>query len=125
MLSNYFAEIWGISLTVACLALLIKESHLKNLFAKLETETNLFCMGITSFVIGLSMVLSHNIWIKNWQGVVTLIGWISLIKGLSMLFMPEKTKTWIKMMEGKQWLPIALVVGVFIGLTLTYYGFTA
>ena len=41
VLSNYLAEIWGISLVVISLAFLIKEKHLKRLFAAIETEDNL------------------------------------------------------------------------------------
>jgi len=124
-LSNYLAEIWGISITVVCLALLIKEKHLRRLFAEIETENNMFCWGLASVVIGLAMVLAHNVWVKNWQVIVTILGWISLIKGLSLLFIPELVKSWVKKIESKQWLPFALVVGVFIGLAITYYGFTA
>ena len=125
MLTNYLAEIWGISLVIVCLALLIKEKHLKRLFASMETEDNLFSWGLISFVMGVAMVLAHNVWVKNWQVAVTVLGWISLAKGLSLLFLPELTKKWVRKMENQQWLPIALVVGVFIGLVITYLGFTA
>lgn len=124
-LSNYLAEIWGISITVVCFALLIKEKHLRRLFASLETEDNLFLWGLISLVLGIAMVLSHNVWTKSWQVVITILGWISLLKGLSLLFIPELTKKWVKMMENKQWLSIALVAGVIVGLIITYLGFTA
>jgi len=124
-LSNYLAEIWGISIVVVALALLIKEKHLKRLFSKVENEESLFCWGLVSFVIGLAMVLAHNIWVKNWQVVITIFGWASLLKGLAMLFLPEFTKNYVKKMENKSWLPIALVVAVFVGLALTYFGFKA
>jgi uncharacterized membrane protein len=124
-LSNYLAEIWGISMVVIALALLIKEKHLKRLFSKIENEESLFCWGLASFVIGLAMVLSHNIWVKNWQVVITIFGWASLLKGLAMLFLPEYTKSYAKKIENKDWLPIALVVVIFVGLALTYFGFKA
>lgn len=125
MLSNYLAELWGISLVVISLALLIKDKNIKIIFSKFEKEENLFCCGFVTFAIGLSMVLAHNIWIKNWQVVITIFGWISLAKGLSLLFFPEFVKNLIKKMEGQQWLPFALVISVFIGLALAYFGFTA
>jgi hypothetical protein len=34
-------------------------------------------------------------------------------------------RAWTKKMENQQWLPIALVVAVFVGLLITYLGFTA
>ncbi len=124
-LSNYLAEIWGISLVVVSLALLIKETHLKRLFAEIETEENFFLWGLISFVIGISTVLAHNIWIKDWRVIITIFGWAALIKGLSLLFTPELAKKWVKKIENAPFLPYALVVAVFIGLAITYLGFTA
>ncbi|MCX6723942.1 MAG: hypothetical protein NT155_02060 [Candidatus Staskawiczbacteria bacterium] len=124
-LSNYLAELWGISIAVISLVFLIKEKHLKRLFALMENEDNLLLCGLASLVIGFSMVLSHNIWVKNWQVIVTIIGWISLLKGLSILFIPELVKKWTKKLETSPFLPFALLITIFIGLAITYLGFTA
>ncbi|MCX6719598.1 MAG: hypothetical protein NTV36_00595 [Candidatus Staskawiczbacteria bacterium] len=123
--ANFLAEVWGISLVIVPLALLIKEKHIKRLFAKIETEESLFMWGVVSIVVGLLMVLSYNVWAKNWQVIITIFGWLSLIKGLSLLFLPELIKKYAKKIENNQWLPIGLVVAVFVGLILTYLGFTA
>ncbi|MEK7562361.1 MAG: hypothetical protein AAB509_01630 [Patescibacteria group bacterium] len=124
-LSNFLAELWGISFVVIALAFLVKETYLKQLFAKIETEESLFCLGFVSFIIGLAMVLSHNIWVKDWRVVITIFGWASLLKGLSFLFLPEFVKDWIKKIESAQFVSYALIVIIFIGLALTYFGFTA
>ena len=125
MLANYLAEIWGVSMVVVSLALLVKEKHLKRLFAAMETETGLFSWGLVSFVIGISMILANNVWVASWQVVVTILGWMSLVKGLSLLFLPEMTKFMVKKMENASFLPYALVIMVFVGLAITYFGFTA
>jgi uncharacterized membrane protein len=124
-LSNFLAELLGISFVVISLAFLVKETYLKQMFLKIKTEENLFCLGFVTFIIGLGMVLSHNIWVQNWKVIITIFGWASLIKGLSFMFFPEFVKTWVKKMETQQWLPVALVAVVFVGLVLTYFGFTA
>ncbi len=125
VLSNYLAELWGISLVVVCLSLLIKTKYLRRLFASLEDSNNLFCWGLCSLVIGIASVLGHNIWVNDWRVVVTIFGWIGLIKGLTILLTPELTVKWVRKMEGASFLPFTLVIGVFIGLALTYFGFTA
>ena len=124
-LSNYLAEIWGISIVVVSLAFLIKERHLKRLFASIETEDNLFMWGLVNFVIGISMVLTHNIWVKDWQIVITIFGWLSILKGLFLLFSPDFMKRFAKKIEGSPLLPFALLISIFIGLALTYLGFTS
>lgn len=125
MLSNYLAEILGITMVVVSLALLIKESYLRKIFSCIENEGCMLACGIVSFVAGLAMVLAHNIWVKNWQVLITILGWIFLIRGLTMLFLPEKTKIIVKKIESANWLSMALVVILFIGLIITYFGFTA
>lgn len=123
-LSNYLAAVFGVSTVVVTLALLIKEKHIKRIFSKIENEENLFMWGLVTFVIGVAMVLAHNVWVQNWQIIVTIIGWLALVKGLALLFLPEKVKIWAKKIENEKWLPIALVVLVFVGLIITYFGFT-
>lgn len=125
MLSNYLAEIWGISIVIIALALLIKEKHLKRLFVAVETEQGLFLWGVIAVITGVAMVLAHNVWIQGWQVIITIFGWITLIKGIILLFAPEITKSWTKKMENKQWLPITLTIAVIFGLIVTYLGFTA
>ena len=125
MLVNYLAEIWGISLVVISFALLIKDKHIKSLFAKIENDDSLFCWGVISFLLGLAMVLAYNVWGQSWQVIITILGWLTLLKGLVLLFVPEYAKKYVKKMENQQWLPIALVVVVIIGLIITYFGFTA
>ena len=122
---NFLADIWGISIVVISFALLIKDKHLKNLFAGLETQERFFEWGVVAFVIGLAMVLTFNVWDLSWQIIITLLGWLTLIKGLALLFMPDTIKTWAKKLEVASFLPYALVVLLIIGLILTYFGFTA
>jgi len=125
MLSNYLAEVWGISIVIISLALLAKENYLKRIIASMENDANLFLWGFVSLVIGIMMVLSHNIWTGSWQIVITILGWLALLKGLALLFIPEKIKILAIKMGNPQWLPIYLFVLIFIGLVITYFGFTA
>jgi uncharacterized protein YjeT (DUF2065 family) len=125
MLVNYLAEVWGISIVTISLALLIKEKHLKRLFAKIESEESLFMGGVISFIIGLGMILSYNVWEQSWQVIITVLGWLALVKGLALLFIPEQMKKMAKRIENYQLLPIYLVVLIIIGLVITYLGFTS
>lgn len=125
MLSNYLAEVWGISIVVVSLACLIKDGQLKRLFVSLETEDNFFLWGLISLVIGIAMILAYNVWASNWQVIITILGWLALIKGLALLFAPGMLKKWAKKIENAPFLPYALVIMTLIGLVITYFGFTA
>lgn len=123
-LSNYLAELWGITIVVVSLALLIKPKRLEKLFTEVENEATMFFWGIVSLVIGIAMVLAHNLWVRDWRVIITILGWLSLIKGLGTLFLPERMrKRWPKM-KNWQWIMVFVFL-LFIGLAITYLGFTA
>ena len=35
------------------------------------------------------MVMSHNLWLWNWRVIVTIISWLTLIKGASIIIYPN------------------------------------
>lgn len=125
MLSSFLAELWGISMVIIGLAFLINPKYIERVFKYAEDEKTMFNWGILTLVIGLSMVLSHNIWAKNWQVAITVLGWLSLIKGMVILFVPEIANKYLKKVQVANFLPYALMAVVLIGLVLTYFGFTA
>jgi hypothetical protein len=40
-------------------------------------------------ILGLISVLLHNIWVANWHVLVTIFGWLTLIKGILVIAWPE------------------------------------
>ena len=125
MTINFLAEIWGISLVVISMAVIIRPRYLTAFLAEIENEAKMFCLGVVIFVLGLAMVLTYNTWSKDWQVIITILGWISTLKGLCIIFWPEFTRKMAKMLEKASFLPYALMCMLLIGLVITYFGFTA
>jgi hypothetical protein len=123
-ISNFLAEIFGFIFIAVSLALLINQKMIKKLFLACENEVCLFFSGAISFILGIILIFTHNVWASNWRTIITVLGWLTLIKGSFLLFLPDLSKKWIDKFKDKDWLPIALVVTVFIGLFLVYLGFT-
>jgi uncharacterized protein YjeT (DUF2065 family) len=123
-ISNYLAELFGFTFVVFSLALLINPKNIKKLFSLLEDETYMFFGGLISFIIGVAILLLHNVWAKDWVIVVTIFGWLSVIKGMMFLFCPNCVQKAANKIKEKDWLSVALVVMVFFGLALVYSGFT-
>jgi len=48
-----------------------------------------YLVGILLFVTGLSIVCIHNIWIRGWPFLITLLGWFFIFSGLFRMFAPE------------------------------------
>ena len=47
-----------------------------------------FVTGLLTFVAGLATVLFHNIWTADWRVIITIFGWIALIKGVLLVILP-------------------------------------
>ncbi len=122
--SNYLAELWGITIVVVSLALLKKPKIIEKILAETQNEAAMFYWGVVSFIIGLAMVLAHNVWVPDWRTVITVLGWLTLAKGLDTLFFPEHLrKRWSQMKSHRwSWIFASLLL---VGLVLIFLGFTA
>src|ERR1700719_2430256 len=68
-----------------------KQATVEMVTALVHTQPALFAVGLTTAIIGLAMILSHNVWSGGaLPVVVTLVGWMALTKGLLGMFLsPE------------------------------------
>ena len=48
-----------------------------------------YLSGIFSLLIGFLMVLTHNVWQADWVVIITVFGWLGLIKGVWLLLLPN------------------------------------
>lgn len=84
----------------------------------------LFVTGGVTTILGLIVVLSHNIWFWDWSVLITILGWATLIKGAIMLLFPRVSMSISRFYQGKTGLVVgAGVIGLVVGLVLSYYGF--
>lgn len=44
--------------------------------------------GILMFVAGIAIVRVHNLWVKDWRTVVTVVGWVGMLSGLGRMLFP-------------------------------------
>ena len=86
----------------------------------------MFVLGAITLVAGLAMVLAHNIWSGGaLVVVVTLVGWVTLIKGLSFLFLsPEgEAEFFLRQLHYQQFFYMYAAISLVLGICLTYGGF--
>ena len=74
--------------------------------------------------LGILMVLSHNIWVKDWTVVVTILAWVIFFKGFFLLFSPDLALKHAKKMN-KSMYPGMMVFVILVGVYLSYFGFFA
>lgn len=90
METMFLATVLGWALVVMSLYLVFKHKHMKLVMSDAFSHRGVFFVfAFITFIIGLSMVLSHNIWVMGWPVIVTLFSWLILFSGLIRLFFPD------------------------------------
>jgi hypothetical protein len=78
--------------------------------------------GMVAAAVGLAIVLAHNVWTGSALSLaVTLMGWVALLKGLSLLFVPPHTMARAYKSMGFEryfhlWMGVVLVLGLWMAL---------
>jgi hypothetical protein len=87
----------------------------------------LLIVGMVRLVVGLAMVLGHNVWSGGALPViVTLFGWIILIRSIPLLFLsPEAIGRLFKMLRFEELFYLYAGISFVLGLYLTYAGLSA
>jgi hypothetical protein len=88
----FLSRLIGLYCTLVALSMITRrQATLESVTAILHDPSMMFVLGAITLVAGLAMVLAHNIWSGGALAViVTLFGWMTLIKSLSFLFLsPE------------------------------------
>ena len=91
----------------------------------LGSTVNTFYGGLACIAIGFPLIAFHNIWTLDSSLIITLLGWVALIKGLSLLMFPLQTMRMYKgvlIKENKFYISYFVLV---IGVALLYFGFFA
>jgi vacuolar-type H+-ATPase subunit I/STV1 len=96
--------------------------------ALLRNLSMMLVLGIITVIAGLAMVLAHNIWRGGaLPVVVTLVGWLALIKGLLILILPADAVAEILMswLRHPQLFYVSMILPLLLGIYLTYCGFSS
>lgn len=81
-----------------------------------------FLMGFVALILGVLLVELHNVWVKDWPVLITIVGWAALVKGFAIIAYP-KSLGWFK-----DWFKNAQMFGVLalgLGALFGYFGFIA
>lgn len=119
-LSYFLGQLIGLALTFFVLAVLIKPERIRGAVEDFEKNHFLtYVIGILTMVMGLAIMLSHNVWEMSWRVLITLTGWSAFIKGLLYIASPGTLvtmgrKTLRDTSRMYTFLAILLVVGVFL-----------
>jgi hypothetical protein len=122
--SIFLAKALGLYFIIFSIILLINSRKIQNYIIEMSVGPFMLFSGMIALIIGILMVVSHNVWESDWRVAITLIGWIILIKGIVRLLFPEYSFRMVKdFVENTVAFYITDVLILILGLWLAYMGF--
>jgi vacuolar-type H+-ATPase subunit I/STV1 len=105
-----------------------KQLTVEGVTALFQNPSLTLLLGFITLGASLAMVLAHNLW---WSGplalIITLIGWLVLIKSLLFLFLNPamEARFFLGQLHYQQFFYDYAAVSIALGVFLTYAGFTS
>jgi uncharacterized membrane protein len=116
------AEIAGVYLIIVGVSFILRQkmwSEVIHDFARNRMAMTL--AGLVELLIGIVIVMYHNVWVADWQVAITLIGWLMVLEGGAYVLLPTKTlKDKITKFNKKGWYSGMGVIAIGLGAYLLY-----
>lgn len=108
----FLAKFWG-SLFMILGAMSIGAKFLGRVIEYTEDKTITISTGYITFLLGLATVVSHNIWVADKRVAITILGWVTLLKGIEKIGFPDRVNRKAQMFKGGQilWGGVIFLIG--------------
>ncbi len=118
-------QIFSLGYLAVGIGILINPDFYKKLFEDFtEDTTALYFGGVAALVIGYLIVAFHNTWTKDLSVIITIVGWIALLKGILILVRPKIMIALTKAIATKgNFLKIEAIAIIILGLAFSFLGF--
>jgi hypothetical protein len=122
----YLGRLLGLYCVIVALVMMShRQTTVETMTALVHDAPLLFVVSLAGMVAGLAIILTHNVWTGGaLPVVVTLVGWIALVKGLLFMFLPPGTSVaYFEALRYGQLFYFYTSSTLVIGLFLTYASF--
>jgi len=120
----YLARVWGLGIVLIFAGLLINRKSFIGTIEHLQAgNISMLLAGVLALGIGAAQVAGFNSWTLDYRGLVTLFGWLSLLKGSAILFAPDYLARFAQVFVKETWYRTLLGLSFLAGAYLCYVGF--
>jgi hypothetical protein len=89
-LSILIARILSVVYLSAALGALVSPGHYRRISDDIFNNAGLsYLAGFVAVIIGFLIIHYHNFWVGNWTVLITIVGWLALIKGILIIAVPQ------------------------------------
>jgi len=122
--SIFMAKVIGLFGAISTLAIIIRyKFHLAMEENAAKNPTTIYLSGFVFLMLGILVTVSHQVWTWDWRVVITILGWLILLKGVMRTLFPDTVKKVIEKKKDDKRFLLAEVVTFFISIYLIYRGF--
>ncbi len=111
------SKLLGIYLVVSGLFLLFKTKAVPLVLKDFLNHRSVsFLTGVILIFLSSMFIIQHSIWDGGWRMVITIIAWLTLLKGIVYIFFPKSFK-WMTTGSEKMfrlWGIISIVFGIYL-----------
>lgn len=123
--SIVIAKIIGPLLVVVGAGMFINLEHYRRLVADFAASPlSIYMSGTIALVLGLLVVTFHNVWQWHWPVIITILGWLALIKGAVRILAPRFVVSRAQhYARNTNIVMITAIVTLVLGAALSYFGY--
>lgn len=119
--AQWLASIFGPFMAIVGLWMLLYSNNLIKVYSGVKSSpSTLYFRGILNLLVGLTILSNYDYWSLNPEVLVTLLGWMMVIRGILTLFMPQLV---IRVMENNEYSKVKGLIPLVWGLALCWVAY--
>ena len=123
--ANFIAQIIGLLFCIDAVGVLVNTAFYRRIVEEfIESPALCYLGGILALFFGLFILNFNNAWTADWTVIITIIGWLSVVKGVLLIVFPNvylQFANWMRM--GDAMMRYMGIIYLLLGLFLTVKGF--
>lgn len=125
MESIIIARLLGPLMLVSAAAILLNRRGIQEtMSAAAKNPSFIYLAGIMTFLSGLAIVETHNVWTADWRVTITILGWLMVVGGAARMMIPDQlAKMGSRLVKQTGLLEIGATISALIGVFLTIKAF--
>jgi hypothetical protein len=123
--SIFIGRLFAIIYLTVGIAALAHRSYYRSIAQSIVTNSVvLLVLSLIALTVGASIVILHNVWVPDWPVVITILGWFAMVKGMTFIFLPERTTLWISTYMAREDVPkLSACTAIGLGVMFAYFSF--
>ena len=122
--SIFLARVLGLFFVMSTAAILVRYKRSPVLEEKAASSPVLIHLsGFVILTLGVLLVVNHPVWTLDWRLVITITGWLVVLKGAGRILFPSAVGRAIARRRRDRRFLLGEVVVLLVGLYLLYHGF--